>query len=146
MGCQLSQRSHVSVEKSRTEKEPELDSSCQDSVVATISDVPPPAGDIIVFQVPLMRICPPNLEKGQCLLTTSCQTQDSGFTDLSVKSTASDVCYIDEAEENTQGSSCTFVTIYSIAPELTQDGSWYHFGTMKRKLLCITNGRHLMTP
>ena len=50
-----------------------------------------------------MHICPP---KGQCLLTTSCQTQDSGFTDVSVKSTASDVCEdvysdtVDEAEEN----------------------------------------------
>ena len=68
----------------------------------------------------------------ECLLTASCQTQDSGFADASIKSTTSDVGEnsgtVDEAEKNSHSEKelhiCHRLQYQGVVEmELTQDGS-----------------------
>ena len=85
---------HVSVkdeEISHSEKEPELESCClSQDCVATKSDVPPPEMDSIA-STSCARLSSKLTVNDECLLTASCQTQDSGFADASMKSATPDI-------------------------------------------------------
>ena len=80
-------------EMSHLEEEPELESCClsQDcTCVATTCDVTPPDMDSLA-STSCARLSSKPTANDECLLTASCQTQDSGFADGNIKSTTSDV-------------------------------------------------------
>ena len=89
-------------EISRSEEEPELESCClSQDCVATTCDVPPPEMDNIA-STSCVRLSSKPTVNDECPLTASCQTQDSGFADASIKSATSNVGensdFVDEAE------------------------------------------------
>ena len=84
----LSIEGSSAVKMSYSEKEPELESCClsEDNVVATVSDVLPPAMDSVASTSCSCLSSKPTV-KDEYLPTASCQTQDSGFADASIKPT-----------------------------------------------------------
>ena len=128
---------HVSVKEeeiSHSEKEPELESRClSQDCVATTCDVTPPEMDSVAGTSCARLSSKPTIND-ECLLSASCQTQDSGFADAGIKSATSDVGEnsgtVDEAEEKSYSEKELQIRhrlqhqgIVLENMELTQDGS-----------------------
>ena len=121
-------------EISRSEKEPESESRClSQDCVATTCDVPPPEMDSVA-STSCARLSSKPTVNDECLLTASCQTQDSGFADAGIKSATSDVGEksgtVDEAEEKSYSEKELQIRhrlqhqgVVLENMELTQDGS-----------------------